>query len=484
VGAIPRAAIGSCPRRDAPMSSPNTEIEQQPAADPYKMIRRLIWLYFLLLIYEGALRKWIVPGLSNPLLIVRDPVVIAIYGLALSKGVFPQGGFVAWIMGLGLFTFLMSLVTGDGTFLISVYGWRTDFLHLPLIFVMPKVLTSEDVKKLCKGLLITAIPMGILVMYQFKSSPTAWVNVGVGGGEGGQLDVGFGKIRPPGTFSFTNGLANYISLVAGCLLYAVLDKKYYPLWLLFSAVPATVLMIVISGSRATVSAVMISVAFLGMIILRRPSYIGGAGSGKFIALGVPGMLIGLWIITSMSIFQEGIMIHTARFGETGGGVQHGIVERALGDYLDGIYAAEDAPLFGVGLGLGTNAGAGLLSGGARSFLLAEGEWSRVVKECGPIFGFGFLLLRIAIAIYLGMMAVMAFGRESPLALLVFSACFLGVISGQFGQPTALGFAVYGAGLCLAATNEALETRREFVAVIAPVRRMRGRSVYAEILHQG
>ena len=40
-------------------------------------IRRLIWLYFWLLLLEGALRKWVLPQLSNPLLIIRDPVVVA-----------------------------------------------------------------------------------------------------------------------------------------------------------------------------------------------------------------------------------------------------------------------------------------------------------------------------------------------------------------------------------------------------------------------
>lgn len=446
--------------------------------NPYKLIKWLIWTYFLLLIYEGALRKWILPGLANPLLIIRDPVVILIYLLALRKGVFPDDSLVTWIIGLGMFTFLISLVTGSGNLWVSLYGWRTDFLHLPLIFLMPKVLNAKDVKRLCIGLLITAIPMAILVMYQFKSSPTAWINAGVGGSEGGQLDVGFGKIRPPGTFSFTNGLANYVSLVAACLLYAVIDKKYYPRWLLFSAAPAVVLMMTISGSRATVAAVVVSVIFLALICLRYPSYIGG--SFKFVLLALPG----LWLVTSLPIFQEGIMVHTKRFGEAGGGVQHGIIERTFSDYLNGIYAIPDTPFFGMGLGIGTNAAAGMLGGGKRSFLLAEGEWERVIKEGGPIFGLGFLLLRVGIAAYLGLLAMAALGRKQPLSLMVLSACVLPVLNAQFGQPTALGFAVFGAGLCLAAVNEAVEVA---APRLQPIRTsqsgMRGRSVYAETLHQ-
>ena len=31
-------------------------------------LKQAIWLYLILLIYEGALRKWVLPDLSTPLL--------------------------------------------------------------------------------------------------------------------------------------------------------------------------------------------------------------------------------------------------------------------------------------------------------------------------------------------------------------------------------------------------------------------------------
>ena len=37
-----------------------------------KRIKQMIWLYFFLLIFEGALRKWFLPFLATPLLVVRD----------------------------------------------------------------------------------------------------------------------------------------------------------------------------------------------------------------------------------------------------------------------------------------------------------------------------------------------------------------------------------------------------------------------------
>ena len=58
-------------------------------ATDYAVIKKLIWAYFLLLLFEGALRKWFLPGLSQGLLIIRDPLVILIYYLSYTKGVFP-----------------------------------------------------------------------------------------------------------------------------------------------------------------------------------------------------------------------------------------------------------------------------------------------------------------------------------------------------------------------------------------------------------
>ena len=53
------------------------------------IIKKAIWIYFFLLLFEGALRKWFLPGISNGLLIIRDPIVLWIYYLAYSKGIFP-----------------------------------------------------------------------------------------------------------------------------------------------------------------------------------------------------------------------------------------------------------------------------------------------------------------------------------------------------------------------------------------------------------
>jgi hypothetical protein len=42
-----------------------------------RKIQLLFWVYFWLIIFEGAIRKWLLPGLSTPLLVIRDPIAMA-----------------------------------------------------------------------------------------------------------------------------------------------------------------------------------------------------------------------------------------------------------------------------------------------------------------------------------------------------------------------------------------------------------------------
>jgi hypothetical protein len=84
--------------------------------------------------------------------------------------------------------------------------------------------------------------------------------------------------------------------------------------------------------------------------------------------------------------------------------------------------------------------------------LTEGEWGRIVLECGPILGPAFLLWRTFLAVSLGMLSFRELRRGNILTIFLYAAGFLSLISGSFGQPTSLGFCVFLCGLCLASAN--------------------------------
>ncbi|HKP93979.1 MAG TPA: hypothetical protein VJS88_08785, partial [Chthoniobacterales bacterium] len=240
-------------------------------------LRRLIWLYLALLILEGALRKWIVPQLSTPLLLVRDPVVVAIYVLALRARLFPHNIYIVSLVVLAILSWvtgilvLLPVYSLHAIILVTGYGVRSNFLHLPLIFVIPAVFDLEDVKRVGWWTIVGMIPMALLMAVQFAASPDSFINRVAGGGEGLQIQAGSGKVRPPAVFSFVSGTIYYLSAAAAFLLHAVLAKLPYKTWLLYASAAGLILGLGVSGSRSTVLAVMLVVLSIAAILGLRPS---------------------------------------------------------------------------------------------------------------------------------------------------------------------------------------------------------------------
>ncbi len=438
-------------------------------------LRRLIWLYFWLLMFEGALRKWVLPQFSNPLLIVRDPVVIAIYMMAVRDGIFPRTAFVGWTCLIGVCCFAASVV-GLGNMMVTVFGFRANFLHLPLIVVMPRVMRQVDVRKLGFAVLCILPLMAALAVVQFKAGPDSRWNVGAGDEMGGQLFAAQGKVRASGTFSFSTGIASYLALCAAFLLYDLLERRVYPRWLALIAVPPLVLTLVVSGSRTAVLLVAIVCGTVLLMGAMRPEQFGAAVKPVLFALA------GVFLIAAFTpYFDEGIEVHRQRF-TGGGGFHEGIIVRFFGDFVAGWDALFRSPVLGIGLGVGTNAGARLLSG-QREFLLGEGEWQRVIMESGPIFGVGYLALRVGALVMVLRAGLSGFRAGVSLPLLLAGAATVDLLVGQFGQSTALGFAVFTAGLAISAAQaggaEGMGHEEE-EAVRAPG--AVGRSLYARRLH--
>ncbi len=452
-------------------------------------LRRLVWLYLLLLIFEGALRKWIVPQLSAPLLLVRDPVVVAIYVLALRARLFPFNIYVVALFIIAILSWatgiivLLPVYPLHSIILVTGYGVRSDFLHLPLIFIIPAVLDREDVKRIGWWTMVGMIPMALLMALQFASSPDAFINTVAGGGEGMQIQAGGGKIRPPGIFSFVSGTVYYLSAVAAFLLHAVLEKLPYRTWLLYGSGAGLLLGIAVSGSRSTVLAVLLVVASLAAILALRPSLVNKFGRHLLLAVAV------LWALSYVPIVQEGLGILSDRFVEsaeiTDSSVVGGLISRTIYGFSEGLRSLPSIPLGGYGLGVGTSGGASFLTGEA-GFLLAENEWPRILLESGPILGLAFLLWRFALALKLGFFAVRQTWAGNTLPMLLFSAGIFLVLQGPFGQPTSLGFTVVLAGLCLAAGTPkpvpAIESESSSDDSPPAQQRVHRRSKYAERLH--
>ncbi len=457
--------------------------------DGYRGIRICILVYVFLLIFEGSLRKWVFPSLTNPLLVVRGPVVAFCYMIAMRNGKFPTGPFVLTSLFLGILSSLAGLFVNPAgdvqrVLMVTAYGFHENFFHLPMIFLIRDAFDRERLRMIGKWILILAPLTALLVFLQYRSGGDAWVNKGAGK-DSLQITAGvYGveKIRPAGFFSYNTGNAAYLALVSAFLLNAMLTKKGI----------AKPMMIITGMSLAVAGSLSISRTCILSIVL----VITAAVFCMFMApkLATRSVLIGfvfgvLYLIASQfSVLGEAASILQARVEESGGLKEGGLV-RFLNDFIEPFTVLDRAGSLGSGLGMGTNAASGLLtglSGAERTFLLGENEWTRNFLECGVFLGGAYIFWRIVLFIRLLQVSLAALKLQNPLPMLIFAACFLLVLNGPMGVPMTMGFVVLGAGMTLAAAREP-DMGNEPEAEVAEVQQQplaRGRSAYAERLHSG
>lgn len=462
---------------------------ENPEENAKHRIRQLIWLYLWLLLIEGALRKWALPRFSNPLLLIRDPVMLGIYYYAVKAHVFPRNVWAVslWTIGiLSIFAILgsplFSYLPPKAMVEVTAYGFRTNFLHLPLIFIMASVFDEEDVKKFGWWILFGMIPIGLLMVAQFKASPDSFINRTAGLGEAEQLTAGGGKIRPPGPFSFISGPVFYMSVAASFLIYGALIRNVYKSWLLILSAAALVVGVAVSGSKSSVASVLLVVLAVAVILIVRPRAVNRFGWTLVI------VVIGALIVSRLPIFKEGLQILSDRFTSAAEAAEttviRGTIDRIISGFTEGLGHIDKVPLFGYGIGIGTNVGGRILIG-RPAFLLAENEWSRVLAESGPIFGMAFLIWRTLFTFKLGRLSFSSLKRGNLLPILLFSSGFVLLLNGQLGQPTTLGFAVILNGLCLAATRlrvTDLSAAASSVMDLPATKQLPRRSVFANRIH--
>jgi hypothetical protein len=254
----------------------------------YNSLKNAIWLYFLLWIFEGALRKWVLPSLATPLLIVRDPIAIYIILRALYLDVKFLNPYI--VLG-SIFTLLglaITLTFGHENLFVGLYGARIMLLHFPLIFIIGAVFKKEDLLQLGRVMLVINIVITIIVYLQFISPQSAFINIGLGGEGSAGFSGAMGYFRPSGTFSFTTGLSSFYILVSVFVFYFWLSKESCSRILLTASSIALVIALPLTVSRTAVA---------GVVLVGLFALIGSSTSFKsIIRLVLVLAIIGLFIV--------------------------------------------------------------------------------------------------------------------------------------------------------------------------------------------
>lgn len=414
--------------------------------DSNQLIKLGIWLYFLLVIFEGALRKWFLPSLSTPLLLVRDPLALWLIMATLWKHKFPANPYVMSIVLVGVLSIFTAILFGHGDLVVALFGARILLLHFPLMFVFGQIFNRDDVIKIGIVTLWITIPMTLLIASQFFTPQSSLVNRGVGGDMAGSGFSGaLGYFRPSGTFSFTNGTSLFYGFAACFIVYFLLTSWRINRFLLVCSTVALIAAVPLSISRTLFLEVGISVAFSILTISKSPKYI-----GRFFLGGIVGFLI-LIILSQLSFFQTSTEAFTERFTSANtneGGLEGVFLDRFLGGLVSAFLNSQDLPFFGYGIGFGTSVGSQLLTGN-RGFLVSEEEWGRLIGELGQAMGILIIFLRVALTIKITVFSYKKIHTGDILPWMLTSFGMLLISQAQWAQPTALGFSTLIGGLMIA-----------------------------------
>jgi hypothetical protein len=415
-----------------------------------KWLKRAVWGYFLLLIFEGALRKWVLPSLATPLLIVRDPIALWLVIVAWRRGLIASNAYLTGMVAIAIISVFTAVLLGHGSLPVALFGARILLLHFPLIFIIGRIFTREDVVRLGKLTLWIAIPMVLLIAMQFYSPQSAWVNQGVGGDtEGAGFSGALGFFRPPGTFSFTSGNASFFSFVTPFVFYFWLNSKDINKLLLIAATGALLMAVPLSISRSLLFQVILSLVFVIAASTRKPENLWR------MLLAIAGGLIVITALSQTSLFNTATEAFTSRFegaNEAEGGLEGVLIDRFLGGLIGAITSSTALPVFGYGIGMGTNVGSMLLTGKS-VFLIAEGEWARIVGEQGPLLGLAVIFLRVSLTVKVSWACYTQLAKGDLLPWLLLSFGFLNIAQGGWAQPTSLGFCILSGGLIIASLRQ-------------------------------
>ncbi len=143
--------------------------------------RKGIIFFYIWILLEGALRKWVAPGLSTPLFFGKYAImaVLAFYFIAnkekVSRTSAPYFGMVLFY----LFYCLLEQFNMDvtNTPVVGLVGLAVHLGFLPLVLILPRIINRrEQIDKIFNVIIWIALPIFVLGVVQYFSPPESFIN--------------------------------------------------------------------------------------------------------------------------------------------------------------------------------------------------------------------------------------------------------------------------------------------------------------------
>jgi hypothetical protein len=386
------------------------------AAKDWKLSIKAI---LVIVIIEGALRRWAFPQAKDLIYFFKDFILIGSYiGFASRTRLT-----VARYPAITLLTSLVAIVCclqalnpGLGSPIIGLLGIRAYLLYIPLLWVVPHLFDSEsELRIFLRNYLLLLIPVCLLGIVQFFSPIDSPLNVYIPGTEIEIATVGE-FVRITGTFAYLSGFTVYLAVCFTLLIVLISQESKFK-WQLIYSLELTLIVVnsLMSGARGIILyEILFIISYLICLSFSRPKIVLNFFSRLFLPTIIATVL-------AVVYFQPAIGSFSTRVDTAGDSFGDRII-----DFFTQVFNYAEVTPIGYGTGA-TQGGAATL----RSLLdLPSGvalpsyevETGRVVLEIG-ILGFVFWYgLRIVILITLGVLFLRLknpFHQELALALCLF-----------------------------------------------------------------
>lgn len=388
----------------------------------------------VLLVLEGALRKWVFPGAQQYIYFAKDVMLVGGYlgfisARAWERYRVPQVPALYATLALAAAWGLLEIANPRlPNVWVGLFGFKSYFLYVPLLFVVPALFTSPgQLERFLRRYALVAIPVGLLAVAQFASPASSVLNAYAAAGTEGAQAITFGsseRVRVTGTFSFITGYSIYLIAVGFLLLGLLAHARWRVRWRsapLLAALGLTVLGMLMTGSRAPVLMLVLLFPLYVMLSLRRERQTGRTFGRLILGLGLVCLVLG---------YVAPDAIHAFR-GRAAG--REDLPTRILLPFYSPVYAFEYAGLLGYGSGAAHQGSVSLVPNlapgswlGGRMF---EDEPGRVMVELGPV---GFTLIFLSRLMLVGMAFRQTKVLQHPLHRAIAVSCLLFLLSQVLG----------------------------------------------------
>jgi hypothetical protein len=365
----------------------------------YRRWRHAMQAALVVLVLEGALRKWVFPEAQDLIYFGKDLILLGAYAGFLADR---RRGRVAVPSVLVGMLVLSGAVGALQVFnprlpnpLVGLLGLKAYFFYVPVLWILPTVFArSRGLSARLRAYLMLAVPIALLSVAQFMSSPKSMINAYAREQAGGASTFGSSThVRVTATFSYITGYSSYL-LATIMLALAVLAATR---WRLkgslgpYLALALAVGSLFMTGSRAPVFTLALLLPIYLWLSLAREGRRDAVLGRILLALGLVAAAVNQVGADAVGAFYE----RAAGSGDA--------VERMLMPFVQPFRVMSDAGLLGYGIGA-THQTAEAVTPGSEPYAWLEGklvedEPGRIMLELGPLGFFFFFFVRAYLVVF-------------------------------------------------------------------------------------